>query len=92
MESAWTTADLTPKNYNPSRPPQLNESQPLEVKLDLKVLSILGISEVEQSFTGTKSSVPVSVYFIQADALSSSGCDLQVVLDGLSAEIARIPH
>lgn len=55
IESVWTTAYLTPKNYNPSRPPQVNESEPLEVKLDLKVLSILGISEVEQSFTGTKS-------------------------------------
>lgn len=50
-EGAWTTADLTPKNYNPSRVPQRNESEPLEVRLFLKVLSILQVSEVEQSFT-----------------------------------------
>ena len=50
-EGAWTTADLTSKNYNPSRAPQRNESEPLEVRLFLKVLSILQVSEVEQSFT-----------------------------------------
>lgn len=50
-EGAWTTADITPKNYNPSRAPQINESEPLEVRLYLKVLAILHISEAEQSFT-----------------------------------------
>lgn len=50
-EAAWTASDLTPKNYNPSRVPQANDSQPLEVKLYLKVLSMLEVSEVEQSLT-----------------------------------------
>ena len=49
--SAWTTADLVPKNYNPFRAPQRNDSEAVEVKLFVKVLSILQVSEAEQSYT-----------------------------------------
>ena len=42
---------MVPKNYNLLRSPQRNESEPLEVKLFVKVLSILQVSEAEQSYT-----------------------------------------
>ena len=48
---AWTTADLTSKNYNPSRVPRVNDSEPLTVHLHVKLLSMLQVSETEQSIT-----------------------------------------
>ena len=49
--AAWTTVDLTSKNYNPLRVPRRNESEPLPVRLYVKILAILEVSETEQSFT-----------------------------------------
>lgn len=45
--AAWTTADLTPKNYNPLRLPKVDD-QPVTVWITLDVMSLLAVDEAEQ--------------------------------------------
>lgn len=48
VSSVWTTADLTPKNYNPLRLPKVENDKPVQVKVTVIVISLLKVDEAEQ--------------------------------------------
>ena len=44
----WTSTDLRPNNYNNMRPPKVNGSEPVDVKVSVEVISLLAVNEFEQ--------------------------------------------
>lgn len=47
----WVSRDLRPPNYKRNKPPFINDTNPVQVFLKLEIVSILDVSEFDQSFT-----------------------------------------